>query len=412
MSNYKESPVTVKSEQATAYTADEIKNKDILEAVEMNEEKECLVNSQGGLQDKSEKFEVAGTAVQESDVYAVDAKACQDAIQKFKEVAPEQILEVMPGLLTILDFNGIINVGKLKIGRLVMNRWPKQKSVNSMALSIMADGIQVMLLVIPGVIAVKMGYTVEDFDGNPIPEEQLPYAVIIVDGQTRYMAIRKIMKEYPDKAPANVFAYFPTNWINLTKMLQAINLKVFTWKNSDYITGIIGMGNIDMKVKAALKYVQTLEKSGYNYTAACEWMTLVKGIIRKPSLVKAMNGAEAKLSYDNSDYGFKIHVAAKAKFTGANEKVLKNKTVPEFIIDKWNNACNELNKKEATSYIIAYLNGLADKDVTEIVSPSCYKRGNGKPKADFIKAQLEASFVKFSKANPFEAFKDKTEQGE
>lgn len=410
--NLIKSPVTVKSEQATAYVADESQNKEFLETAEMKEEKECLVNSQGGLQDKSEKIEVTGTAVQESDSYAVDAEACQDAIQKIKEVAPEQILEVMPGLLTILNFNGIINIGKLKIGRLVMNRWPKQKSVNSMALSIMADGIQVMLLVIPGVIAVKMGYTVEDFDGNPIPEEQLPYAVIIVDGQTRYMAIMKIMKEHPDKIPANVFAYFPTNWINLTKMLQAINLKVFTWKNSDYITGIIGMDNIDKKAKVALMYVQTLEKSGYNYTAACEWMTLGKGIIRKPSLVKAMNATDSKLCYDNSEYGIKIHETAKSKFTGNNEKALKNKTVPEFIIDKWNNACNELNKKEATSYIIAYLNGLADKDVAEIVSPSGYKRGNGKPKADFIKAQLEDSFQRFYKANPFAAFKANVEQGE
>ena len=84
--------------------------------------KECLVSSQGGFQDKSEKIEVAGTTVQESDSYVVDAEACKDAVQKIKEVAPEQILEVMPGLLTILDFNGIINVGKIKIGRLVMNR--------------------------------------------------------------------------------------------------------------------------------------------------------------------------------------------------------------------------------------------------------------------------------------------------
>ena len=283
----------------------------------------------------------------------------------------------MPGLLTILDFNGIINAGKIKIGRLVMNRWPKQKSVNSMALSIMADGIQVMLLVIPGTVAVMMGYDVEDFDGNPIPEEQLVQTVIIVDGQTRYMAIRKIM----------------------TKMLQTINLKVFTWKNSDFICGLERAGNISDGTARALAFVRQLERQGYNFTAACEWMTLGKGIIRKPSLVKAMNAADSKLCYDNSEYGIRIHETAKSKFTGNNEKALKNKTVPEFIIDKWNNACNELNKKEATSYIIAYL-------------PSGYKRGNGRPKADFIKAQLEDSFQRFNKTNPFATFKANTEQGE
>ena len=257
-----------------------------------------------------------------------------------------------------------------------------------------------------------MGYDVEDFDGNPIPEEQLVQTIIIVDGQTRYMAIRKIMNEHLGKTPANVFAYFPTNWINLTKMLQTINLKVFTWKNSDFICGLERAGNISDGTARALSFVRQLERQGYNFTAACEWMTLVKGIIRKPSLVKAMNATDSKLCYGNSEYGIRIHETAKSKFTGNNEKALKNKAVPEFIIDKWNNACNELNKKEATSYIIAYLNGLADKDVAEIVSPSGYKRGNGKPKADFTKTQLEDSFQRFNKANPFATFKANTEQGE
>ena len=196
----------------------------------------------------------------------------------------------------------------------------------------MADGIQVMLLVIPGTVAVMMGYDVEDFDGNPIPEEQLVQTVIIVDGQTRYMAIRKIMNEHLGKTPANVFAYFPTNWINLTKMLQTINLKVFTWKNSDFICGLERAGNISDGTARALSFVRQLERQGYNFTAACEWMTLVKGIIRKPSLVKAMNATDSKLCYDNSEYGIKIHETAKSKFMGNNEKALKNKTVPEFII--------------------------------------------------------------------------------
>lgn len=177
------SPVTVQSEQATAYAAAEGNNKDLLETVKMVEEKGCLVSSQGGLQDKSEKIEVAGTAVQKSDSYAVDAEACKDAVQKIKEVAPEQILEVMPGLLTILDFNGIINVGKIKIGRLVMNRWPKQKSVNSMALSIMADGIQVMLLVIPGTVAVMMGYDVEDSTAIPYQKNNLYRRSLLLMGR-------------------------------------------------------------------------------------------------------------------------------------------------------------------------------------------------------------------------------------
>ena len=76
-----ESPVTVQSEQATAYAAAEENNKDLLKTAKMMEEKECLASSQGGFQDKSEKIEVAGTTVQESDSYVVDAEACKDAVQ-------------------------------------------------------------------------------------------------------------------------------------------------------------------------------------------------------------------------------------------------------------------------------------------------------------------------------------------
>lgn len=374
----------------------------------MTKAKEEPVCSQGGLQDTMETIEVADTATQGSGLPVVDAEFCQDAVGKIKEIDPEHVFEVASAL-TILAFNGIIEAGKIKIGRVVMNRWPKPKAVNNMAISIMEDGMQIMLLVIPGAVAVKMGYAVEDFEGNRIPEEQLARTVVIVDGQTRYMAIKKIMKEHPDKAPANVFAYFPTNWTDLTKMLQAINLKVFTWKNSDYITGVIGLDNIDKEVKAALKYVQALEKSGYNYTAACEFITLHKGIIKKPGLVKAMSGTTDKLKFDDAKYGIEIHKAAQGKFAAKNENVLMNKAVPEFAIDKWNGICNDLSKKEAKAYMVAFFNSLSGDEIKEIVSPSGYKRGCGKSKAAFVTDLFNDAFDKFAANHPLDGFKGKAE---
>lgn len=375
---------------------------------EMTKAKEEPVCSQGGLQDTMETIEVADTATQGSGLPVVDAEFCQDAVGKIKEIDPEHVFEVASAL-TILAFNGIIEAGKIKIGRVVMNRWPKPKAVNSMAISIMEDGMQIMLLVIPGTVAVKMGYVVEDFEGNQIPEEQLARTVVIVDGQTRYMAIKKIMKEHPDKAPANVFAYFPTNWTDLTKMLQAINLKVFTWKNSDYITGVIGLDNIDKEVKAALKYVQALERLGYNYTAACEFITLHKGIIKKPGLVKAMSGTTDKLKFDDAKYGIEIHKAAQGKFAAKNEDVLMNKAVPEFVISKWNGICNDLSKKEATTYMVAFFNSLSGDEIKEIVSPSGYKRGCGKSKASFVTDLFNDAFDKFAANHPLDEFKERVQ---
>lgn len=374
----------------------------------MKNEKEGSVCSQGGLQDTMETIEVADTATQGSGLPVVDAEFCQDAVGKIKEIDPEHVFEVASAL-TILAFNGIIEAGKIKIGRVVMNRWPKPKAVNSMAISIMEDGMQIMLLVIPGTVAVKMGYVVEDFEGNQIPEEQLARTVVIVDGQTRYMAIKKIMKEHPDKAPANVFAYFPTNWTDLTKMLQAINLKVFTWKNSDYITGVIGLDSIDKDTKNALEYVQALERLGYNYTAACEFITLHKGIIKKPGLVKAMSGTTDKLKFDDAKYGIEIHKAAQGKFAAKNEDVLMNKAVPEFVISKWNGICNDLSKKEATTYMVAFFNSLSGDEIKEIVSPSGYKRGCGKSKASFVTDLFNDAFDKFAANHPLDEFKERVQ---
>ena len=286
-----------------------------------------------------------------------------------------------------------------------MNRKPKNKSVNALAETIRDVGVQIMPLVIPATVAKHFGYEIEDFDGNPIPEDKLGITIVIIDGQTRYLAIRKLRKEQPDLVLSNVYAYFPLHWTSLTKMLQAINLKVFTWTNSDFISGLRGIG-LKPEVEKALAYIQSLEQRGYNFTAACEWGTLVKGIIRKTLLVKAMNKPDTDLEYENSEYAMDIHQEARKVFSGKNEDALKNKTIPERIITKWNAICEDLSKKEATAYIKAFLKSLTSDEITEMVSPTDYKRGEGKKKEAFVKEQFEESFQTFVEAHPYEAFRE------
>ena len=165
--------------------------------------------------------------------------------------------------------------------------------------------------------------------------------------------------------------------------------------------------NIDKDTKAALEYVQMLESRGYNYTSACEWITLTKGIIRKTPLVRAMSEENPNLSYSYSESGIAIHKAALEKFSGANEDALKNKTIPELVIEKWCTACKELSQKDATKYIISFIKGIGNDDLREMVSPSEYKRGCGKKKEVFVKEQFEQSYQVFLKTNPL-----KTEQNE
>ena len=340
------------------------------------------------------------------DLSLEDKEFCEKETKQILELlSPKQFAALLLETVTVIDLFGAEQAGEIVVGRLVMNRKPKNKSVNALAETIRDVGVQIMPLVIPATVAKHFGYEIEDFDGNPIPEDKLGITIVIIDGQTRYLAIRKLRKEQPDLVLSNVYAFFPLHWTSLTKMLQAINLKVFTWTNSDFISGLRGIG-LKPEVEKALAYIQSLEQRGYNFTAACEWGTLVKGIIRKTLLVKAMNKPDTDLEYENSEYAMDIHQEARKVFSGKNEDALKNKTIPERIITKWNAICEDLSKKEATAYIKAFLKSLTSDEITEMVSPTDYKRGEGKKKEAFVKEQFEKSFQTFVEAHPYEAFRE------
>lgn len=355
-----------------------------------------------GVEHVSEKtlIKIAG------DLSLEDKEFCEKETKQIIDLlSPKQFAHFLSKGLYLIELYGAEEIGKIIVARLAMNRKPKNKSVNALAETIRDVGVQIMPLVIPATVAKHFGYEIEDFDGNPIPEDRLGITIVIIDGQTRYLAIQKLRKEQPDLVLSNVYAYFPLHWTSLTKMLQAINLKVFTWTNSDFISGLRGIG-LKPEVEKALAYIQSLEQRGYNFTAACEWGTLVKGIIRKTLLVKAMNKPDTDLEYENSEYAMDIHQEARKVFSGKNEDALKNKTIPERIITKWNAICEDLSKKEATAYIKAFLKSLTSDEITEMVSPTDYKRGEGKKKEAFVKEQFEESFQTFVEAHPYEAFRE------
>ena len=340
------------------------------------------------------------------DLSLEDKEFCEKETKQIMDMlSPKQLACLTLTGLYLIDLLGAEEAGEVIVARLAMNRKPKNKSVNALAGTILNVGMQIMTLVIPATVAKYFGYEIEDFNSNPIPEDKLRKTIVIIDGQTRYLAILKLRKEYPDLIFSNVYAYFPLHWISLTKMLQAINLKVFTWTNSDFISGLRGTG-LKPEVEKALAYIQSLEQRGYNFTAACEWGTLLKGIIRKTLLVKAMNKPDINLEYENSPYAMDIHQTAKKTFSGKNEDALKNKTIPELIIIKWNAICEDLSKKEATAYIKSFLNNLIADEISEMVSPINYKRGEGKKKEAFVKEQFEKSFQAFVDAHPYAEFRN------
>ena len=329
----------------------------------------------------------------------------KESKQLLNLLSPKQFA-IFFGISHVIDLLGTEESEEIIIVRLDMNRKPKTKAIEALAKTILEEGAQIMCLVIPATVAVHFGYKVTDFEGNPIPDDKLCRTIVIIDGQTRYSAILKIRKEYPDKLAPRLYAYFPLQWVKLDKMLQAINLKVFAWSNSDFITGVLSNPKIGNDVKSALEYIQALEAKGYNYTAACELVRLKKGIIRKAPLVKAMSEENTNLEFSHSEFGLQIHKAAVIKFSGKNEDALKNKTIPELIIDKWEKSCKRLSQIEVTKYIIRFIKSLTNDELAEMVSPAAYTSGCGKKKEDFVKKQFEKSFQAFLKGNPYDEFKN------
>lgn len=408
MTTNNERPVTAQAEQATAYAADNENENLIINDLkfEKNMKEETLKTAEE-MVDTTNSNNVDSITDMNGNLSDDIIKICKEAEEKIVNMLEPHGLAGTAMKKSLINLTGAYKAGKIKIARLKMNRKPKAKAIKALMESIMKSGQQIMLLVIPATVAKAMGFEIEGFNGEVIPEEELEMAVVIIDGQTRLQAYLNAINEDPKTSIYNLYAYFPLQWIPLDEMLKLINLKVFSWKNSDYMTGVLSNKAITDKTKQALGFIQKLESEGYNYTAACEFVTMNKGIIRKAPLVKAMNSNNSTLEFDKAEFGMEICKAAKNKFAGKNESAIQNKTIPELIIDKWNIACKELSQKEATSYIIAFIKQIDSNTLTELVSPSGYERGKNKKKNELVKKQFIIAFKNFQSSHPYSEFKGK-----
>lgn len=376
-----ESPVTVWAEQVTAYVA---------ASENANDKISNNVNSTTNLNGQLS-----------TDILKLCKETEKNIVEKLE---PDGLAGTVLGK-SILNLTGAIKSGKIKVARLKMNRKPKDKAIKALSEDLIQVGQQIMLLIISAEAAQKLGLEVEGFNGEDIPEKELEATVVIIDGQTRMQGYLKAVKDSPKIEIPDLYAYFPLNWIPVDQMLKSINLKVFTWKNSDFMTGIICDKKTDEKAKEVFEAVQRLEKENYNFTAACEWITLNKGIIRKSDLLKYMGPKTSTIDLTKAEFGLSIHEVAKNKFHGDNEVILKKKTLPELVISRWNEICKDISQKEATEYMKKFIEGLTDEEVKEMAQPCEYKRGCGKKKEYFLTERFEASFRKFQSSHSYSEFK-------
>ena len=101
-----------------------------------------------------------------------DVDFCEKETQKIADLSPKMFAKVF-SVLYIVDLLGAEKAGKIRIARLKMNRKPKVKAVESLVETILEVGAQIMCVIIPATVAVRFGFAVTDFEGNPIPENEL-----------------------------------------------------------------------------------------------------------------------------------------------------------------------------------------------------------------------------------------------
>lgn len=296
------------------------------------------------------------------DLYENDnSQIINDSVEKFMKEHREFVTTFNDGQNAVIDIDAGFRSNKMKLVRVKINRLPLGKNVKRLNDSMLSIGQQQPILVAPAPALVMMGYDLEDFDGKSVDSKNLDDSLAVIDGQTR----TKAYLQAKVKDASKLFGIFISakTGMTLDALLTGINRNSFTWSAQDYATAIIvnpGAANREIYLK-----IQQLRQKGYSDTAADEWVTGEKGTLRKGKILKE---AQCKLTktFSNASSFTKIHDTAVAKFGEAKGSPLLLKSMPEYIIEKWEKFRDDKGQDFATQQITAFINSLSSEEVKEL----------------------------------------------
>lgn len=324
-----------------------------------------------------------------------------DAVSESEEVEEEVESPQGKNLLsryTIYSMTKLKALG-FKFGKLKINRSIKDRALAAKKKSIeITNGLISPCLVVSARQCKKEGLGFCSFDDDKEFDEKvenLDKILIIVDGQHRFEAIKKLneKKNAPERGYECYF-YLPLNQNAKTiSILRESNVATAPWKGSDYLTNLLHTAPRDIDLSMLLWVQERFEDCGD--TASWLWGTLDPSrIYSKSQMVKASSKPELLEKMAEKTYfenGKKLYEAALDKF---GENVVKLKVVPLTFIAISKKLQAKRGMDEVTEILVEFIDQIQKESVNDIQS---FKRDDKGSKDDKIEAKLNELWGEFAK---------------
>ena len=283
----------------------------------------------------------------------------------------------------------LANKGKM-IARLEANRDLNPKAVNDKKKSLLAKGQLVPAVMVEAVDAVNAGLKVVEFTtGVEIKSEELAKYVVLLDGNHRYEAHRKLVVSKKNEYKKDYYLMYTLQpEVAIAEALAEINIATTPWKGADYVKGALLMIDEDVPV---LDAIGNLTSKGYSLDAAAKWITM-GGSVSKSMLVKATAGNIDKTlkSEDVAKLGLRFWEAVHK--LGFEDSFLGKRTFVGCLLNKWDD--NTQSKQEFVEIIERFCASV-DKGFVDKVQNA--KGSRGESKEGVIEAELNPYWEAFVK---------------
>ena len=287
--------------------------------------------------------------------------------------------------------------GKLKINRSIKDRalTAKKKSIE------IADGLISPCLVVSARKCKDEGLEICFFDDSTIDEkkENLDKILIIVDGQHRFEAIKKLNEKEKKNAPERgyeCYFFLPLNQNAKTiSILRESNVATAPWKGGDYLTNLLLTAPEGIDTSMLIWVKERFKDCGD--TASWLWATLDPSrIYSKFHMVKASSNPDLLVKMakmDNFENGKKLYEAALDKF---KVNVVKLKVVPLTFIDISKKLQAKRSMNDVTEILVEFIKQIQNDSVAAIQG---YKRDDKGSKDVKIEKKLNELWSEFEAKN-------------
>ena len=292
----------------------------------------------------------------------------------------------------IYTANELANEGKL-IARLEANRDLNTKAVNDKKKSLLSKGQLVPAVMVEASDAVKAGLKVVEFaTGVEIKPEEIANYVVLLDGNHRYEAHRKLLESKKDEYKKDYYLMYTLQpEVAIAESLAEINISTTPWKGADYVKGVLLMLN-EEDTLPVLDAVGQLASKGYSLDAASKWILMEQSGITKAMLVRAVSGKPdaSWRSEVNAKLGMRFWQAATN--AGFKDAFLAKRTFVGCLLSKWDK--NTQSKEEFVRLVESFF-AYVDADFVSKIQGA--KGTRGESKEGIINAELNPYWNKFVK---------------